>query len=65
MKPTYLTHSRTAHVSVAILVLAAVAKLIVTSTGLPIWLLPVSDVAALVAAATLFIGWVRWTSPGA
>jgi hypothetical protein len=63
MTPTYLTHSRTAHVSLAVIVLAFVAKTVVVAMALPIWLIPVCYFSALIASGVLFVGWVRWRSP--
>jgi hypothetical protein len=63
MKPTYLTHSRVAHVSLAVLGLATVVGTVVSITSLPLWLMPVCYFSALIAAAALVVGWVRWTDP--
>jgi hypothetical protein len=63
MKPTYLTHSRVAHVSLAAMLLAFVLKTVVVATSLPIWLVPVCYFVALAASGVLFVGWVRWRSP--
>ncbi|TFL17425.1 hypothetical protein [Jannaschia formosa] len=63
MKSTYLTHSRTAHVSLAVMAAASLLGTVVLATALPIWLIPVGYFAALIAAVVLFVGWVRWSDP--
>jgi hypothetical protein len=60
LQPSYLTHSKVAWASIAVIVLGFAWKFIVTVTGLPIWLMPFGYFAALIASGVLFVGWVRW-----
>ncbi|CUH12724.1 hypothetical protein JSE7799_00221 [Jannaschia seosinensis] len=60
MAPNYLTRSRLAWISLAMVVGGLVLTFVATTTGLPIWTVPVGYFVALIGSALLFVGWIRW-----
>jgi hypothetical protein len=60
MKPSYLTHSPIAWISLLLIVGGLAWKWVVTATGLPLWMMPIGYFVALIASGMLFVGWVRW-----
>ena len=56
----YLARSPVAWAAIGAMIAGFALKFVVTTTGLPLWLVPVGYFAALAAAAVLFIGWVRF-----
>ena len=64
MRPSYLTRSPLAWTGGALIVLGFAMEWLVVATGLPVWLVPVGYFGALIGAAVLFAGWVRWRARG-
>ncbi|CTQ33942.1 hypothetical protein [Jannaschia rubra] len=60
MGPNYLTGSWVAWISIVLIVGGLLFTFIVPVAGLAIGLVPVGYFAALIGAAFLFGGWVRW-----